>query len=161
MSDEKNKHRLPFAFLEDIKVAFIQSFGNEAPQTAIAFSMNEEFKGTMEQRMAFFNSEDADRSIDNIGQVKSQIDEVKETMVKNIESVLERGEKIELLVDKTDRLNQQAFRFESSSRTLRRTIWMKKMRIYGIVGVLSLLLIFVASISICGVNYGNCKAHKD
>ena len=123
--------------------------------------MNEEFKGTMEQRMAFFNSEDADRSIDNIGQVKSQIDEVKETMVKNIESVLERGEKIELLVDKTDRLNQQAFRFESSSRTLRRTIWMKKMRIYGIVGVLSLLLIFVASISICGVNYGNCKAHKD
>ena len=161
MSDEKNKHRLPFAFLEDIKAAFIQSFGNEAPQTAIAFSMNEEFKGTMEQRMAFFNSEDADRSIDNIGQVKSQIDEVKETMVKNIESVLERGEKIELLVDKTDRLNQQAFRFESSSRTLRRTIWMKKMRIYGIVGVVSLLLIFFASISICGVNYGNCKAHKD
>ena len=40
-------------------------------------------------------------------------------MVENIEKVLERGEKIELLVDKTDRLNQQAFKFESSSRKLK------------------------------------------
>lgn len=35
-------------------------------------------------------------------------------MIENIDRVLERGEKIELLVDKTDRLNQQAFKFEKS-----------------------------------------------
>lgn len=37
-------------------------------------------------------------------------------MIENIDRVLERGERIELLVDKTDRLNQQAFRFEKSVR---------------------------------------------
>jgi hypothetical protein len=46
--------------------------------------------------------------------VQAQIDEVKDVMLENIDRVLERGEKIELLVDKTDRLNQQAFRFEKS-----------------------------------------------
>lgn len=35
-------------------------------------------------------------------------------MIENIDRVLERGEKIELLVDKTDRLNQQAFKFEKT-----------------------------------------------
>lgn len=35
-------------------------------------------------------------------------------MIENIDRVLERGERIELLVDKTDRLNQQAFKFEKS-----------------------------------------------
>jgi hypothetical protein len=33
--------------------------------------------------------------------------------------VLERGERIELLVDKTDRLNQTSFKFEKSSRQLK------------------------------------------
>ena len=37
----------------------------------------------------------------------SQVDEVKNIMVDNIERVLERGEKIELLVDKTDNLRFQ------------------------------------------------------
>lgn len=36
-----------------------------------------------------------------------QVDEVKNIMVENIEKVLERGEKIELLVDKTDDLRYQ------------------------------------------------------
>ncbi len=35
-------------------------------------------------------------------------------MVENIDQLLERGEKIELLVDKTDRLNQTAFKFEKT-----------------------------------------------
>jgi hypothetical protein len=38
-----------------------------------------------------------------------QLDEVKNIMVDNIEKVLERGEKIELLVDKTDNLRDQVW----------------------------------------------------
>lgn len=38
-------------------------------------------------------------------------------MLENIDRVLERGERIELLVDKTDKLNQQAFKFEKSVRS--------------------------------------------
>lgn len=39
-----------------------------------------------------------------------QVNEVKDVMVENIEKVLERGEKIELLVDKTDDLRNQVRR---------------------------------------------------
>jgi vesicle-associated membrane protein 7 len=161
MSDEKNKHRIPFAFLEDMKTNFLAKFGLEAAQTAIAFSMNEEFRGVIQQRMEFYNSADADLSIDNIGAVKSQIEDVKGVMVQNIEKVLERGEKIELLVDKTDRLNQQAFRFESSSRELRRAMWWRKMRCYAIIGVVGVLVVYAASVSLCGFDFHHCKAKKN
>ena len=57
----------------------------------------------------FYN---ANPSADNISRVQAQIDTVKDVMIENIDRVLERGEKIELLVDKTDRLNQQAYKFE-------------------------------------------------
>lgn len=39
----------------------------------------------------------------------AQVSEVKNIMVDNIEKVLERGEKIELLVDKTDNLRFQVW----------------------------------------------------
>jgi len=161
LSDEKNKHRIPFAFLEDMKNNFIAKFGLEAAQAAIAFAMNEDFKAIIQERMEFYNSDQADLSIDNIGQVKSQIDEVKNVMVQNIERVLERGEKIELLVDKTDRLNQQAFRFESSSRALRRAMWWKKMRCYALIGVVTILVVYAASVSLCGFDFHHCKAKKN
>ena len=81
------QHRIPFGFLQDVKQLFLTKYGHETPLTAIAFAMNEEFSPMIRDRMDFYNSEDADRSIDNIGAVKSQIDEVKDVMVQNIEKV--------------------------------------------------------------------------
>jgi vesicle-associated membrane protein 7 len=40
-------------------------------------------------------------------------------ILRSIERVLERGERIELLVDKTDNLNQQAFQFKKRSTQLK------------------------------------------
>lgn len=87
MSDELNKHRIPYAFLNDMKTRFWAQYGREEPLQAIAFSYNEEFSRVIEERMNFYNSEDADKSIDNIGAVKSQIEDVKNVMVQNIEKV--------------------------------------------------------------------------
>lgn len=162
MSDEINKHRIPYAFLNDVKERFVAQYGLDAPLKAIAFSYNEEFSPAIADRMLFYNSDDAEAGIDNIGAVKSQIEDVKGVMVQNIEKVLERGEKIELLVDKTDRLNQQAFRFESSSRNLRRTLYWRKMRCYAAVGAAVVFLVFVASASMCGgVDFRHCRSSKN
>ena len=126
MSDEQNRHRIPFAFLNEIKELFTTKYGLEVPQRAIAFSLNEEFSKTIQDRMEYYNS--AGSNVDGLAAVKNQIEDVKGVMVENIEKVLERGEKIELLVDKTDRLNQQAFKFESSSKRLRDAMWWRNAR---------------------------------
>jgi vesicle-associated membrane protein 7 len=159
MSDELNKHRIPYAFLNDIKARFIAQYGNEAPlQQAIAFAYNEQFSPTISECMRFYNSDEAEGSVDNIGAVKTQINEVKEVMVQNIEKVLERGEKIELLVEKSEHLNQQALRFETSSRTLHRTMYWRQMRCYATIAIAALFLLWVTSASYCGgFNYQKCR----
>ena len=59
---------------------------------------------------------------DAINNVQGEIDNVKNIMSKNIESLLERGERIDLLVDKTDRLGGSAHDFRVRSRGLRRAM---------------------------------------
>ena len=160
MSDQLNKHRVPYAFLQDMKDRFLSIYGPEQPLHAIAFSYNEEFSKTINERMEYYNSDAAEHSIDNIGAVKSQIEEVKNNMIENIESVLERGEKIELLVDKTDNLLTSSFQFESSSRNLRRAMYWKKMRCYIGTGVAVAFLLFIASASMCGgLTFSHCRKH--
>lgn len=157
MSDELNRHRVPFAFLNEVKDLFTQKYGMTVPQRAIAFSLNEEFSKVIQERMDYYNS--AGSNVDNLSAVKNQIEDVKGVMVENIEKVLERGEKIELLVDKTDRLNQQAFQFKSSSSNLRRAMWWKNARWAAFLTVAGAFGIFFVAGLVCGFDFHRCKAH--
>ncbi|CAG8492694.1 12828_t:CDS:2, partial [Acaulospora colombiana] len=65
--------------------------------------------------MEYFSNPEADR----LKKVHGEIEQVKDVMVHNIERVLERGERIELLVNKTDNLTQQAFAFKKRSTALK------------------------------------------
>ncbi len=111
MADESTKRRITFAFLEDIKTLWREKYGS-VEQSALAFSLNDLFSPVLRQRMEYFSSNP--QAADNIARVQAQIDTVKDVMVENIDRVLERGEKIELLVDKTEKLNQTAFKFEKT-----------------------------------------------
>lgn len=50
-------------------------------------------------------------------------------MVDNIEKILERGDRIELLVDKTGTMQDNAFHFRKQSKRLRRALWMKNAKL--------------------------------
>merc|ERR1712207_70430 len=138
-----------------MKQNFVAQYGVELPLKAIAFSMNEEFSKTIQSRMEYYNSPNP--NVDSIGIVKNQIEEVKDVMVQNIEKVLERGEKIELLVDKTDRLSKQAFRFQATSRSLRRTMYWRRIRTRVGLCVIIIFLLYIASSSLCGFDFHRCK----
>ncbi|GMI31359.1 hypothetical protein TeGR_g13259, partial [Tetraparma gracilis] len=153
MGDE-SKHRVPFAFLDEVKRRFEERYGERA-MTAIAFSMNDEFSPVLRECLDYFNENPA---VDTIGAVQGQIDDVKSVMVENIEKVLQRGEKIELLVDKTDRLNQQAYKFERQSKKLKQAMWWKKIKMYMALALVAALVVFIISAMACGgLDFHSCK----
>lgn len=57
---------------------------------------------------------------------------MKDIMVQNVEQILSRGERIELLVDKTDNMASQATAFRRGARTVRRQMWWKNKRVLGL-----------------------------
>lgn len=66
----------------------------------------------------------------------------------NIEKILQRGERIESLVERTESLAQQSMQFRSSSRGLSRQMWWKDRKIVIIgVGAALLLILLVWGIS--------------
>lgn len=63
----------------------------------------------------------------------------KDIMVQNIDSVLQRGERLDLLVDKTDTLAGQAYAFRRGARNVRRQQWWKNVRITALLGVVGIV----------------------
>ena len=55
--------------------------------------------------------------------------QIRTIMVENIEKILERGDRIELLVDKTATMQDGAFHFKKQSKRLRRALWMKNAKL--------------------------------
>jgi hypothetical protein len=53
--------------------------------------------------------------------------------------VLERGEKIELLVEKTEQLNQTAVQFKKKSTGLKRAMWWKNVKLTILLVLLALV----------------------
>ena len=152
MCDDMNKRRIPFGFLEDIKQRFKATYGEKA-QTAIAFAMSDDFGRVMQKQMDYFNGSSAD----SFAQVNSKLDDVKNIMVQNIEMIMERGEKLELLVDKTDKLQSQAFKFERSSKQLKIAMFWRRVKLYLLIFVIAALIIWIISAIACGINYDKCK----
>ena len=57
-----------------------------------------------------FIGEEAGTS-DKVQMVRNEVDRVKDIMVANVETLMDRGERLELLVDKTENLSQHSVSF--------------------------------------------------
>lgn len=80
---------------------------------------------------------------DALGNVQRDIESVRGIMTENIERVLERGERIDLLVDKTDRLGVGAHDFRVRSRGLKRQMWWKNVKLMVLLGVVVVFLVYL------------------
>uniref|UniRef100_A0A6U4MYF0 V-SNARE coiled-coil homology domain-containing protein n=1 Tax=Hemiselmis andersenii TaxID=464988 RepID=A0A6U4MYF0_HEMAN len=140
MAEEDFGRRAAFSFLEDIKNKFSTTYG-ERGRTALAYSMNEDFSRVLSKQMDHYS---ASGDNDKIERVKADMDDVKNVMVDNIEKVLKRGEKIELLVDKTDNLNQQSIRFKKHSSQLKTAMWWQNARLMIFVGAVVVVVALIA-----------------
>ena len=111
--------------------------------SAVAFEMNKTFAKTLIDNMERYSNEGAradtdagareassgvsdeqPRADDKIRRVRGEVEEVKQVMTDNIDRILERGDKIELLVDKSQDLSEQvvAPALSSSHSTLARPV---------------------------------------
>ncbi|KAJ0262020.1 Vesicle-associated membrane protein 723 [Hirschfeldia incana] len=140
--------QIPMAFLERVKEDFNKRYGGGKAATAQANSLNKEFGSKLKEHMQYCM--DHPDEISKLAKVKAQVSEVKGVMMENIEKVLDRGEKIELLVDKTENLRSQAQDFRTQGTQMRRKMWFQNMKIKLIVLAIIIALILIIVLSVCG-----------
>ncbi|WOL05111.1 hypothetical protein Cni_G13834 [Canna indica] len=137
IADEAAGRRIPFAFLEDIHGRFVKTYAR-ACHTAPAYAMNEEFSRILGQQMDYYSN---DPNADRMNRIKGEMSQVRNVMIENIDKVLERGERLEMLVDKTANMQGNSVRFKKQSRRFRNNAWWQNVQLTAIL-ILVLLLIF-------------------
>merc|ERR1712217_778907 len=127
-------------------------YTDQQVQGAIAYGMNSEFRGTLQELMEKHNSPEADGVASMMGKVQN----INDNLMESIDKILERQEKIELLVNRSQALSQSSSSFRREAVRLRRVVWWRNARTMAILislGVLAIMIIVFAS---CGFDLKHC-----
>ena len=145
----------PMRFLDEVCGRFEASPMLGASRTAVALQMNAEFQPVLRSLIEKYN-EASDSSVDRI---RAHVAEISDNMVDNIDKIMQRQEKIELLVEKTETLNRTAMQFRRQAVDVRRTLWWRDVRAKIVMVSSALLLIFLLITLLCGgFSYEKCRS---
>ncbi|KAK6273255.1 hypothetical protein POUND7_010338 [Theobroma cacao] len=137
MADDASGRRIPFAFLEDIHQKFVKTYGR-AIHSASAYAMNDEFSRVLSQQMDHFSN---DQNADRLNRLKGEMSQVRSVMIDNIEKVLERGDRLALLVEKTSAMQGNTLRFKRQARRYKNALWWRDCKFTATLILLVLLVI--------------------
>ncbi|XP_014675820.1 PREDICTED: vesicle-associated membrane protein 7-like isoform X1 [Priapulus caudatus] len=153
ITDDVFERSRAFLFLQEIKSRFQTMFGPRA-QTALPFAFNTEFSKVLASQMKYYSDT---RAVDPVSRVQTDLDELKGIMVKNIDNIAARGERLELLVDKTENLEASSVTFKKTSRSLAHSMFLKNAKLTIIIGIVIIVIIyFIVSAACGGLGWQKC-----
>ncbi|XP_071321524.1 vesicle-associated membrane protein 8 isoform X2 [Trachinotus anak] len=85
----------------------------------------------------------ASGSSSKLDTVQGQVNEVKVILKDNINKVLERGDRLDDLIGKTDDLQASADSFQRTSTRVARKYWWKNIKLMIIIGIVVLIIIIL------------------
>ena len=153
MTDSGFPNRTAYSFLVDIKGKFFERYGEEEASKMLGYGANREFSEVMKSKMVQYNN-----STDKIKVARDNIEKTKDIMIENIDKVLARGEKIELLVSKTEYMSESAVTLRKQATKVKRHMWWKNFKLTLLVASILLLIIFFVIVLSCGgFTFDKCK----
>jgi vesicle-associated membrane protein 7 len=153
MTTDQFPRRIAFTFLNDVQSQFTGTYPPEAVETALAFAFNEGFSRTLADRMDYYSH---DPNADKLQAARAQVESTKHAMIENIDKILGRGERIDLLVARTETLNEHSFKFKEQSKKLKCAILVKSIRFWIIIGIIAIFLLWLALSLVCGFSFDQC-----
>ncbi|PPQ66927.1 hypothetical protein CVT26_010016 [Gymnopilus dilepis] len=157
MADDAAGRRMPFAFLADLQRKFTSAPSSSSIEDIPAYGLQGTFGPTIATLMHTYNTAPP---ADELTRAQNELNQVKDIMVQNVEQILSRGERIELLVDKTDAMAGQATAFRRGARTVRREMWWKNKKILALCVLVGLIFFWLLLAEFCGAGLNKCGSSK-
>lgn len=152
LADEAFPRRIAFLYLEDIYSRFLERYSTLLPKL-ISFGAKD-FSETLLARMDYFNS---DSKGDKLEALKTNLGQLRTVMIDNIDKVLARGEKVEMLVKKTEVMSENAVVMRKRSTQLRKKMWWRNVKTYLLCCFTLLAVLLVTTLYICGLTFQQCS----
>jgi len=147
-----------FVFLEDLMENFYEKFssGDIDRESAYSKFFAEGFNSVLRDKMMYYNKNP--EVSNDITELKKGILSYKENIIKAQDVLIERGEKISLIVKKADSLKTESTAYFSSAKKVRRAARCRKIMliVFSIIAVL--LIAYFISAMICGWTWSSCRS---
>ncbi|ORY86928.1 synaptobrevin-domain-containing protein [Protomyces lactucae-debilis] len=150
MATESLGRRIPFACLLDMKRQFLETYSQAEVSTAGSYEFKA-FDTTLAELAQQWTQEQSQGGAGVAREVQRDLDAVKQVMTQNIERVLERGERIDLLVVKTAVLNASSVAFRKKSTIVKRQMGWQNIRTTALVALVLLVLVYLLIGTGCGL----------
>ncbi|KHN21163.1 Vesicle-associated membrane protein 714 [Glycine soja] len=189
MANDTFGRRIPFSYLEDIQMRFMKNYSrvaNYAPAYAMNDEFSRVLHQQMEFFSSNTSADTLNRVRGEVGEASAWLIprsdrqecfanmflksilldfglyrccNIRTIMVDNIEKILERGDRIELLVDKTATMQDSAFHFRKQSKRLRRALWMKNFKLLALLTCLIVVVLYLIIAACCGgISLPSCRS---
>mmetsp|Transcript_131518 Transcript_131518/g.262437 ORF Transcript_131518/g.262437 Transcript_131518/m.262437 type:complete len:226 (-) Transcript_131518:61-738(-) len=152
MAERTMGRRIPFAFLGAVQEECLKRFRLEEVQSAIAYGMQHEFRPALQHLMERYNAPDADR----ISAMMEKVQHINDNLMESIDKILERQEKIELLVSRTETLAQSSGSFVREAGRLRQVLWWQNARTVVILCAIVAVAVLIIAMASCGITFEHC-----
>ncbi|CAL5192029.1 unnamed protein product [Lathyrus oleraceus] len=138
---ESFDRHIAMAFLDRIKEEFTKRYGGGKAATATDKSLNKEFGPKLKEHMQY--CVERPEEVSKLVKVKAQVSQVQDVMMQNIDQVLNRQVKIDVLMDKTENLRDQAQDFRGQTGQLKIKMWFQNMKIKLIILAIIIVIILI------------------
>jgi vesicle-associated membrane protein 7 len=146
MVDDGYSGQRSFAYLDDLENYFRSTYGQKC-QTALALSLNADMNTVFKRLHDSYNKNDGNNTLN---EVKQKVTQVREVMIDNVDRLINRGEKIEMLVDKSDELLEESISFSHKSTAIRRQFCWQNIKAQFLIVLFVLVIIYGITAIACG-----------
>jgi vesicle-associated membrane protein 7 len=145
LTTDRASVQLRRSFLEELKGKWRSKYGNQGSSMK-AYEKNGEFSNVIKTAFNTYNSERAQK----VALIKENLQKAQDETAQNLTKALARGEQLEIMSQKADKIRDSAQAFHRSAGNLKRAMCWQKWRWYIIGGCILLVVIFIITMLICG-----------
>ncbi|KAL3661456.1 hypothetical protein V7S43_013656 [Phytophthora oleae] len=153
MAEERVHANVAFVMLAEMQTMFLAKYKLQA-QTALAYAMTS-FTPTLDSLMKKYDNYKIETPM---SQVRQKMERVKTLMIENVNQLMDRGEKIELLVTRTTKLQQDAMKYEKSAKKLKNAYWWMNVKYWVYVALALIVITLIVTFTVCGTDLSSCAS---
>lgn len=156
MCDHQITQDTAFSYLEEIKTLFLDTFSPKEIENAIGYCFDEGFRDSIRGKMNYYNANLNESN--KVAKLKKGVFEYKDTVLQANDVLMERGDKLSLIIRKADNLRTESQKYLYGAKKVKTSVRCRnyKIIIFGIVCVL-LIAYFISAIA-CGWDWSKCSS---
>jgi vesicle-associated membrane protein 7 len=159
LSDDPDprSHAVCFLFLHHAKDEFRSLYKERKIEKANAYGLNKDFGPHLRSAMHYYNTNREKLARDaQVADLQDQIESMKMVMGRNINLLLQKGEQLDMLVDKSNQMMDNTSVFKKRSGQLKSQMRWRYYKNSCLCSVLAFVAIWFFLSCACGFNFSRC-----